>query len=161
MIKWRKIFGNHWLGIWFLGLAFFFVQEIPYMVMPLIHLDTNPLMNMQTEFTALDVLEKIFGSLSIAAMLLIVNGETKWFSLKDIQERVSFIGVIITILLNFLGWGLYFGGYQSIAIMIIFLVAMPPLYYIAIGLWRKNYILAIIGGLFWVFHFSNALTRLL
>ena len=161
MIKWRKLFCNHWLGIWFLGLAFFFVQEIPYMLMPLIPLDTNPIMNMQTEFMALDILEKIFGSISIAAMLLFVNSETKWFSLKDIQERVSFIGVIITILLNFIGWGLYFGGYQSVAVMTVFLVVMPPLYYIAIGLWRKNYILAIIGGLFLLFHLSNTLTSLL
>ena len=161
MIKWRKIFCNHWLGVWFLGLAFFFVQEIPYMIMPLLHLEANPIMDMQTEFTALDILEKILGSLSIAVMLLIVNGETKWFSLKDIQERVSFIGVIFTILLNFLGWGLYFGGYQSVAIMMVFLVVMPPLYYVAIGLWRKNYILAIISGLFLIFHFSNALTSLL
>ena len=161
MLKWRKLFCNHWLGIWFLGLAFFFVQEIPYMIMPLIPIDTNPIMNMQTEFMALDVAEKIFGSLSIAVMLLIVNGETKWFSLKDVQERVSFIGAVIIILLNFLGWGLYFGGYQSVAIMMVFLVVMPPLYYVAIGLWRKNYVLVIIGGLFWIFHFSNALTSLL
>lgn len=161
MIKWRKIFGNHYLGIWFLGLAFFFVQEIPYMIMPLLHLNSNPIMEMQTKFITLDVLEKIFGSLSIAVMILIVNGETKWFSLKDVQERVSFIGVIVTILLYFLGWGLYFGGYQSVAIMMIFLVVMPPFYYIAIGLWRKNYILAVIGGFFLLIHFLNVMTSLL
>lgn len=161
MIKWRKLFCNHWLGIWFLGLAFFFVQEIPYMIMPLFRLDTNPIMNMQTEFIALDILEKIFGSLSIAVMLLIVNSATKWFSLSGIYERISFIGVVAAISLNFLGWGLYFGGYQSVAIMTVFLVAMPPLYYVAIGLWRKNYVLVGFGVLFLVFHFSNALTSLL
>ena len=117
MLKWRKLFCNHWLGIWFLGLAFFFVQEIPYMIMPLIRLDTNPIMNMQTEFMALDILEKIFGTLSIAVMLLIINSETKWFSLNGIQERAGFIGAVVAILLNFIGWGLYFGGYQSVAIM--------------------------------------------
>lgn len=161
MLKWRRIFGNHWLGIWFLALALFAVQEIPYMIMPLFHLDTNPIMEMQTKYLALDILEKIFGSLCIAVMLLIVNSETRWFSLKDISERTGFARVVVTILLNYIGWGLYFGGYQSVAIMIIFLVVMPPLYYISIGLWRKNYILVVIGGLFFIFHLSNALTSLL
>ena len=62
MVRWVKLFGNQYLGFWILGLILFLVQEIPYMVMPLFHLETNPIMNMAETSMALDICEKILGS---------------------------------------------------------------------------------------------------
>ena len=41
MVKWIKLFSNQYLGFWLLGLVLFAIQEIPYMVMPLLKLKTN------------------------------------------------------------------------------------------------------------------------
>lgn len=37
MTRWVKIFGNQYLGFWVLGLLLFLIQEIPYMLMPLLY----------------------------------------------------------------------------------------------------------------------------
>ena len=46
MVRWIKLFRDQYLGFWALGLLLFALQEIPYMVMPMLHLETNPIMNM-------------------------------------------------------------------------------------------------------------------
>ena len=66
MVRWVKIVGNQYFGFWVLGLVLFALQEIPYMLMPLFHLETNPIMNMTETSAALDMCEKILGSLCIA-----------------------------------------------------------------------------------------------
>ena len=62
MVKWIKLFSNQYLGFWLLGLVLFAIQEIPYMVMPLLKLKTNPIMNMTETSPYLDILEKVLGS---------------------------------------------------------------------------------------------------
>ena len=62
MVKWIKLFSNQYLGFWLLGLVLFAIQEIPYMVMPLLKLKTNPIMNMTETSPCLDILEKILGN---------------------------------------------------------------------------------------------------
>ena len=49
------------------------MQEIPYMIMPFLKLKSNPIMNMTETSVALDILEKILGSLCIILMIFIVN----------------------------------------------------------------------------------------
>ena len=49
-----KISENQYFGFWGLGLILFAVQEIPYMLMPLIRPETNPIMNMTETSAVLD-----------------------------------------------------------------------------------------------------------
>ena len=42
----------------------------------------------------------------------------------------------------------------------LFIVAMPPLYYVAIGLWRQNTPLAVTGAVFLTVHFFHVLGNL-
>ncbi len=46
MLKFIHLFNNYYLGISFIGIAAFVIQEIPYIVMPLIKPTSNPIMNM-------------------------------------------------------------------------------------------------------------------
>ena len=39
--------------------------------------------------------------------------------------------------------------------MMFFIVLMPPLYYVAIGLWRRNVPLAVVGVVFLAVHFAH------
>lgn len=160
MFRFFRLFGNHYLGFWILGLALFAVQEIPYMIMPLFKLDTNPIMNMKESSVILEVAEKVLGSLCIAFMMFIVNKNSKLFSVADGKEKLFFILTVLVLLLNFIGWAFYFGGHQSVFVMMFFIVLMPPLYYVFIGLWRNNMILTVTGGIFLIVHFVHVFGNL-
>ena len=155
MVRWLKLFGDQYFGFWILGLVLFAVQEIPYMVMPIFHLETNPIMNMAESSAALDVCEKILGSLCIALMIFVVHKDAVLFSISEGRERLFFALAVVILITNFLGWGLYFMGHQSVFVMMFFIVLMPPLYYAAIGLWRKNVPLAVTGVVFLAVHFVH------
>lgn len=152
MIKWIKLFGNQYLGFWVVGLVLFALQEIPYMIMPLFKLETNPIMNMQESSAVLDILEKVFGSLCIALMTFVVHKNAVLFSINEKSEKLFFVLAIVVLLVNFIGWALYFTGHQTIFIMMFFIVLLPPLYYVFIGMWRKNIMLTAAGGIFLTVH---------
>lgn len=160
MFKWIKLFDNQYLGFWVLGLLLFIIQEIPYMIMPLIKLENNPIMNMNESSVILNACEKILGSLCIALMIFVVCDEKKIFSVGEPRELLFFNISVGVLLLNFLGWFLYFTGHQSILVMMIFIVVLPPLYYVFIGLWRNNIILTVTGCIFLVVHFTHVLCNL-
>ena len=155
MVRWFKLFGDQYFGFWALGRLLFAVQEIPYMLMPIFHLETNPIMNMAETSATLDVCEKVLGSLCIALMIFVVQKDAAFFSIAESREKVLFALAVIVLLANFFGWGLYFSGRQSVFVMMFFIVLMPPLYYVAIGLWRRNVLLAVIGVVFLVVHFVH------
>lgn len=160
MVRWFKIFGDQYIGFWILGLILFALQEIPYMVMPLFHLENNPIMNMQESSATLNICEKVLGSLCVAIMTFIIQEEVSFFRVGNGICRIGFVLAVFVLLLNFVGWGLYFGGHQSIGIMMFFFVLLPPLYYVFLGLWRENWILLITGILFEAVHFSHVYGKL-
>ena len=160
MIRWIKIFANQYLGFWVLGLILFALQEIPYMLMPFCHLETNPIMNMTEASPTLDVCEKILGSLCIALMVFVVHKNAVLFSVAGGRERLFFTLTITILLMNFFGWALYFTGHQSIFVMMFFIVLLPPLYYVAIGLWRQNVPLTVVGVIFLAVHFVHVFGNL-
>lgn len=159
MFKFFKLFGSQYFGFWAFGLLLFAVQEIPYMVMPLFKLQTNPIMNMAESSQFLEVLEKVLGSLCIAFMLFIVNKNSNVF-LPAGKEKIFFALAVVVLLLNFIGWGIYFGGHQSVFVMMFFIVAMPPLFYFFIGLWRKNILLTVMAVPFLIIHFIHVFGNL-
>lgn len=160
MVKWIKLSDNQYLGFWFLGLLLFAIQEIPYMLMPLFHLETNPIMNMQESSVVLNICEKVLGSICIASMIFIVHKDAVLFSIDGKSDKLLFALAVITLLANFGGWALYFMGHQSITVMLFFIVLMPPLYYALIGLWRKNIFLAVVGFVFLLVHFLHVWSNL-
>ena len=160
MVRWIKIFGQQYFGFWVLGLVLFALQEIPYMLMPLFHLEINPIMNMTETSAVLDIGEKILGSVCIALMVFIVHKDASFFSISDGREKLFLTLAIVILLTNFFGWALYFTGHQSIFVMMFFIVMLPPLYYVTIGLWRQNAPLTVAGVVFLVVHFAHVFGNL-
>ena len=117
-------------------------------------------MNMTESSPVLDICEKVLGSLCIALMVFVVQKDAKLFSVSDGQEKLFFTMAVILQLANFVGWALYFAGHQSVFVMMLFIVALPPLYYVAISLWRKNTPLMVTGILFFAVHFTHVLGNL-
>lgn len=155
MFKWVRIFGSQYLGVWALGLIIFALQEVPYMVMPLFKLSANPIMEMRESSVFLDICEKVLGSSCIALMMFIVHNDAKFFSVSSGTERLFFCIAAGILLLNYFGWFLYFTGHQSVAVMLIFIVALPPLLYLFVGLWRRNTVLSITACVFLIVHFVH------
>lgn len=160
MVKWIRLTQNQYLGLFSLGLVFFILQELPYIIMPLIPLTSNPLMEMQDKTVVLNAIEKVLGISCIVSMLFLVRGDAKWFSLSTPKEILFFSVAMVAIIGYFIGWIFYYNGFQSLPLILCSLVALPPIYYAFIGLWRGNYVLAVLGGMFLIAHISNVWNNL-
>ncbi len=110
MVKWIKLFSHQYLGFWAVGLLLFLLQKVHYIIMPLMKLESNPIMSMKEHSVILDVAEKILGSLCIAVMTIVVSDRTGL--LNTTENRNIFMWCMIAVLLlNYVGWGLYFFGH--------------------------------------------------
>ncbi|MGI6315427.1 MAG: hypothetical protein ACOX17_01970 [Christensenellales bacterium] len=152
MLRWFKLYKNQYIGFWVLGVVLFVLQEVPYIVMPLFRLADNPIMHMQESSQILNICEKILGSLCVAVMCFVVHEKATVFSTGKGIRKAAFVSAAVILLLNFFGWGLYYSGYQAVWVMMFFMVALPPLYYAAIGVWRENPILSITAIAFEIVH---------
>ncbi|MDR2651683.1 MAG: hypothetical protein LBC68_05155 [Prevotellaceae bacterium] len=159
-IKWFKIYKDYFCGFWLPGMMFFLIQELPYAVMPFLSLPANPLMEMKTAFPLLEIFEKLFGILTVLLLTFVVNDKVIPSPSKHRCTKLLFLLALFFLVLYYAGWYFYFNGYQSLSLILILLVAMPPLYYMSLGLWRKNYPLAVNSFLFLLFHIVNVLTSL-
>lgn len=112
MIKLVHLFKNYYLGISFIGIIAFVIQEIPYMIMPLINPTPNPIMNMQNEISWIEKTQGIFGVLSMILLMLIVRDDNTFFSIASHREKVFFTITVLMILINFIGWIFYYLGFQ-------------------------------------------------
>lgn len=155
MFRWAKIFADQYIGFWILGVVLFALQEVPYLVMSFVKLESNPIMNMQESSVILEISEKMLGTLCIVIMTFIVQENAPVFRVGSGICKAGFFFMMIILLLNYIGWGLYFKGYQSLGMMMFFIVVLPPLYYVCIGLWRENWILLITGIAFEIVHFIH------
>jgi hypothetical protein len=155
MAKWIRLFDDQYLGFWVLGPLLFVLQEVPYMVMPLFKLESNPIMSMEESSLVFDIAEKILGTLCVAAMTFIVSGRTNTIAAAADERAIYGKFVLGLLLLNYAGWGLYFSGHQSVSVIMFFIVMLPPLYYLFIGLWRDNLVLVTVGIAFEIVHFSH------
>ena len=90
MVRWYRLFGNQYFGFWLPGLVLFAIQEIPYMLMPFLRLETNPIMNMTETSTVVDACEKLLGSLCIAFMVFIIHKNAMVFSVSTGREKLFF-----------------------------------------------------------------------
>ena len=89
MLKFIRLFKNYYFGISFIGIAAFVIQEIPYIVMPLIKPASNPIMNMQNEIKWIASVQGIFGMLSMILLMLIVRDDVKLIPIETVKEKTS------------------------------------------------------------------------
>ena len=77
MLKFVHIYKNYFFGLSLIGILAFAIQEIPYIIMPLVKPETNPIMNMQNEIKRIAIVQNIFGMLSMVLLMLLVrdNGQ--------------------------------------------------------------------------------------
>lgn len=157
MIKFLHLFKNYYLGISFIGIAAFVIQEIPYIIMPFIKPASNPIMNMQNEIKWIQTVQGIFGMLSMILLMLIVREDVKLIPRETTKDKTFLFLMVLMILINFIGWTLYYMGCQYGWLIIISQFAVVPLYYLFFGLWQRNYLLAGTAVPFFVIHIINGI----
>ena len=157
MIKFLHLFKNYYLGISFIGIAAFVIQEIPYIVMPLINPASNPIMNMQNEIRWIEPVQGLFGTLSMILLMLVVRDDVRLIPKETTKEKTFLFLMILMILINFIGWTLYYMGYRYGWLMIISQFAVVPLYYLFFGFWKSNYLLVGAAVPFFVIHTINGI----
>lgn len=161
MFKGKHLFNDYYLDIFLLCIVAILIQKLPYIIVPFIELNSNPIIERKESSVVLNIFEKIFGILSIAFLVLFVKENDKWFSRNDLSEKIFFFVAAALIAANLIAWVFYFNGFQSIPLMIVCLFAAVPLYYLFIGLWRKNYLLVISSVIFFVIHTLHGCLNLL
>ena len=157
MIKFLHLFKEYYLGISFIGIAAFAIQEIPYIVMPLIKPKPNPIMDMQNTIKWIEMVQGLFGVLSMILLMLIVRDDVKLIPRETTKDKTFLFLTILMILINFIGWTLYYMGYQHGWLIIISQFAVVPLYYLFFGLWKQNYLLVGTAVPFFVIHTINGI----
>lgn len=155
MIKIAHLYKNYYLGISFIGIIAFVIQEIPYMIMPLVKPESNPIMNMQNESKLLQIIQGVLGTLSMVLLMLIVRDDVSFFSIETSRDKVFFVSTLVMILFNFIGWTLYYTGHQISWVIVISQFAVVPLYYLFFGLWKYNYPLVMTAAMFFAIHTIN------
>ena len=155
MLKFIHLFVNYFIGLSFIGIAAFVIQEIPYILMPLIKPSSNPIMNMHNEIKWIGTVQGLFGMLSMILLMLIVRDDVKAFPVGGTVEMTFLFLTILMILINFTGWALYYTGHQYGWLIVISQFAAVPLYYLFFGLWQKNYLLVGAAVPFFVIHTVN------
>lgn len=155
MLKFTHIFKNYYLGISLVGLLAFVIQEIPYIIMPLVKPACNPIMNMQNEVQWMETVQGIFGMLSMVLLMMLVRDDVSVFPVAAIREKGFFLLTLAMILINFTGWAFYYTGHQYPWLIVVSQFAAVPLYYLCYGLWMCNYPLVGTAAVFFLIHTAN------
>ena len=155
MLKFTHLFKNYYLGVSVIGIIAFMIQEIPYIIMPLVKPVHNPIMNMQNEIEWIVTIQNILGVLTMALLMLIVRDDVGLFSLKTTKEKTFFALTVLMLLINFIGWTAYYLGYQYGWLIVISQFMAVPLYYLFYGVWKSNYPMVGTAALFLIFHTIN------
>jgi hypothetical protein len=93
-------------------------------------------------------------------LLFLVRNSADCFSLSGKSKRLFFTVAMLALLGYFIGWVFYWNGNHSLALILGALVALPPIYYASLGLWRGNTPLAVMGAVFLATHLSNVWNNL-
>ena len=155
VIKFVHLFKNYYLGLSFIGIIAFVIQEIPYIIMPFIKPASNPIMNMQNEIQWIERTQGVVGTLSMILLMLIVRDDVQLFSIASTKEKIFFSFTVLMILINFTGWTFYYLGYQNGWVIVVSQFAAVPLYYLFFGIWKSNYLLVGTASLFFLIHTIN------
>jgi hypothetical protein len=82
----------------------------------------------------LGVVEPLFGILTVAMLILVVNKGGG-------RNGALYILLAILFLLGYyIAWALYYTGVVSPWVLILGIGAMPPLYFLFVAIWMKNYV---------------------
>jgi hypothetical protein len=131
-----------------MGFILYILQLFPNIIWMLIPPTNNVLMENSSVYPILNIIEQVFGIMTVALLILLINKGGK-------SNRKLYIILAILFLAGYYAaWILYYKGMVSPWLLIIGLAAMPPLYFLFVGLWMRNYVVLIPCVVFGVTHIA-------
>lgn len=139
---------NYIFGFSLIGFILYILQLFPNIIWMLIPPTNNVLMENSSVYPILNIIEQVFGIMTVALLILLINKGGK-------SNRKLYIILAILFLAGYYAaWILYYKGMVSPWLLIIGLAAMPPLYFLFVGLWMRNYVVLIPCVVFGVTHIA-------
>lgn len=137
---------NYTLGFSFAGLGLYGLQLLPNIIWMLAPPIDNVLSKNSSAIPVLNVIEALFGILTVAVLVLVRN------KADGRNGRIYIMFAALFLAGYYIAWILYYQGVVSPWLLIAGIAAMPPLYFLLAGLWMKNYIVVIPCVIFGVTH---------
>jgi hypothetical protein len=139
---------NYVFGFSLTGLILYVLQLFPNIIWMLIPPANNVLVKNSSLYPIFNIIEQVFGIMTVALLILILNK-------KGEKNSGIYIGLAIIFLAGYyISWIFYYQGVVSPWLLIIGLAAMPPLYFLFVGLWMKNYIVILPCIIFEIAHIA-------
>jgi hypothetical protein len=108
----------------------------------------NVLTGNSSAYPILNIIEQAFGIMTVALLILLLNKGGG-------RNSNLYIGLALLFLVGYdSAWIFYFSGVVSPWLIIIGIAAMPPLYFLFVGLWMKNYVALIPCLIFGITHIA-------
>ncbi|MEK5255114.1 hypothetical protein NST74_16750 [Paenibacillus sp. FSL F4-0125] len=128
------------------GLLLYALQLLPNIIWMLVPPANNVLTENSSVYKILNIIEGMFGVLTVILMIVLINkGEGSNSNL--------YIGLAIMFLAAYyISWVFYYNGVVAPWLLILGIACMPPLYFFFVGLWMKNYVLLVPCAIFGITH---------
>ncbi|AEG18215.1 hypothetical protein [Methanobacterium paludis] len=137
---------NYVFGFSLMGLILYALQLFPNIIWMLAPPVNNVLTKNSSAYPILNIIERVFGIMTVALLILLINKG------GGINSSI-YIGLAILFLVGYyIAWIFYYKGVVSPWLLIIGLAAMPPLYFLFVGLWMENYVVLIPCVIFGITH---------
>ena len=136
------------LGFSGTGLILYALQLLPNILWLLMPPANDVLAENSSPYPAVNGIEGVFGILTVALLILLVN--------RDGGKNGRRFAVLAGLFLAgyYIAWIFYYQGVTAPWLLIIGIAAMPPLYFFFAGLWMKNYIVLVPCVIFGVTHIA-------
>ncbi len=140
--------GNYVFGFSLWGLILYALQLLPNIIWMLAPPANNVLTKNSSAYPILNIVEQVFGIITVAILILLINKGGR-------RNSNLYIGLAILFLVGYyIAWIFYNKGVVSPWLLIIGIAAMPPLYFFFVALWMKNYAALIPCVIFGVTHIT-------
>ena len=139
---------NYVFGFSLMGLILYALQLLPNIIWILTSPANNVLTKNSSVYPILNIIEQVFGIMTVVLLILLINK-------GDGRNSNLYIGLAILFLVGYyIAWIFYYKGVVSPWLLITGIAAMPPLYFLFVGLWMKNYVALIPCVIFGVTHIT-------
>jgi hypothetical protein len=136
------------LGFSLVGLMFYALQLLPNIIWMLAPPANNVLAKNSSPYPILNLIEFVCGITTVALLILLNNQGGG-------RNSNLYLGLAILFLLGYyIAWVFYYQGGVSPWLFIVGIAAMPPLYFLFVGLWMNNYVALIPCIIFGVTHIT-------
>jgi hypothetical protein len=131
-----------------MGLVLYALQLFPNIIWMLSPPTNNVLTKNSSPYQILNIIEQVFGIMTVAVLILLINK-------SGVKNSNLYIGLAILFLVGYyVAWIFYYKGVVSPFLLIAGIAGMPPLYFLFVGLWMNNYVALIPCVIFGITHIA-------